>query len=753
LIEGFQNPGLAIGAALCVVPLIIHLLNRQRHKPQPWAAMRFVLAAYKRTRRRVQMENLLLLLARMLAVALFALAIARPFASGDSPLAGLREERRDMVLMVDASASTGYRSDVETVHAALLRRGAELLDDLDGDRGDRARIALVGQRPRLFSWTDPDDAREILESLTEPRHESADLAATLGVVAEALEEDARSGLGSALEVRLLTDLQQSFFFDRLETREAAGDGADDSARAPVIAEQLARFEALGADVLVEDHGPRTLRPANLSVSALTLLGEAPRVGAPFDVAVEVRNHGDDDVLAERVALTVGETRLPSERIDVPARGSAEATFTVVLEEAGQHAIVASLEGDRLTVDDTRAMAVDAPPPLRVLLVNGAPAERIQDDEVGFLRAVLTPPEEFLGAPGASSPFDVTVLGPGELDAQDSPIEESDLIVLANVGAVPSPVVERLERHVAAGATLLITMGDRASDLERWSRGLERADGTGLLPAEPTRVVTSPRERSYFRVSEFAEGSPELSYFADEKRRPLLTEIPIYDFVAAEPLEGAAVLARLSDARRSPLLVDRPYGAGRTLLWTSSIDRGWNRIPDSGKTFVPLVLELFEAISPERSRDHNVGVGESLTITTAEFPRDPVLVGPRGDQAPLEGDVVEQPDGRWRLPTIDGDDLDRVGVYEVRATDARALPIAVRLDAAESDLARAAIAEVESIHPSLKVWTPSDSGGDVAPSTRGGSGELWRWLATAALAFLVFESLWGAYVGSRRRRIA
>jgi len=750
LIEGFQNPALAIGAALCVVPLIIHLLNRQRHKPQPWAAMRFVLAAYKRTRRRVQMENLLLLLARMLAVALFALAIARPFASGDSPLAGLREERRDLVLMVDASASTGYRSDVETVHAALVERGTELLDGLDGDRGDRARIALVGQRPRLFSWTDPDDAREILASLTEPRHESADLAATLGAVAEALEEDARSGLGSALEVRLLTDLQQSFFFDRMESREDGDDGG--TSRSPVIAEQLARFEALGADVLVEDHGPRALRPANLSVSALTLVGESPRVGAPFDVAVEVRNHGDDDVLAERVALVVGETRLPSQRVDVPARGSAEATFTVVLEEPGQHALVASLEGDRLTVDDSRALSVDAPPPLRILLVNGAPADRIQDDEVGFLRAVLTPPEEIAGALESSSPFDVTVIGPGELDSADSPVEASDVIVLANVSAVPSPVVERLERHVAAGATLLITMGDRASDLGRWSRGLLRADGTGLLPAEPTRVVTSPRERSYFRVATFAEASPELSYFSDEKRRPLLTEVPIYDFVATEPLEGAAVLARLSDARRSPLLVDRPYGAGRTLLWTTTIDRGWNRIPDSGKTFVPLVLELVEAVAPDLVRDRNVGVGETLTITTAEFPRDPVLVGPRGDQTPLEGDVEERGDGRWRLPTIDGDDLDRVGVYEVRATDARSIPIAVRLDAAESDLARAAVAEVESIHPALRVWSPSADGASDAPaSSPGASGELWRWLATAALAFLVFESLWGAYGGSRRRR--
>ena len=63
LFQGFVHPAAGgFGALLAAVPLIIHLLNRQRHKPLEWAAMRFVLAAYKKTRRRAQLENLLLLL-------------------------------------------------------------------------------------------------------------------------------------------------------------------------------------------------------------------------------------------------------------------------------------------------------------------------------------------------------------------------------------------------------------------------------------------------------------------------------------------------------------------------------------------------------------------------------------------------------------------------------------------------------------------------------------------------------------------
>ena len=98
---GFVHPALLAGAGLALVPLVIHLLNRQRYKPLRWAAMRFVLAAQRRTRRRVQLENLLLLFLRMAGIALLALAVARPFTGAKSPLAALTESRRDVVVVID----------------------------------------------------------------------------------------------------------------------------------------------------------------------------------------------------------------------------------------------------------------------------------------------------------------------------------------------------------------------------------------------------------------------------------------------------------------------------------------------------------------------------------------------------------------------------------------------------------------------------------------------------------------------------
>src|SRR5262245_22502814 len=78
MVEWFLNPGfLAAAAALISVPIIIHLINRMRYKRVRWAAMEFLLKAQKRMRRRLIIEQLLLLFLRCLLVALTGLLVLR----------------------------------------------------------------------------------------------------------------------------------------------------------------------------------------------------------------------------------------------------------------------------------------------------------------------------------------------------------------------------------------------------------------------------------------------------------------------------------------------------------------------------------------------------------------------------------------------------------------------------------------------------------------------------------------------------
>ena len=75
-----MNPWmLGLGGLAVLSPIVIHLLNKRRFKIVNWAAMDFLFEAEKKNRRRVQIENLLLLLLRCLAMLLIGLLLARPF--------------------------------------------------------------------------------------------------------------------------------------------------------------------------------------------------------------------------------------------------------------------------------------------------------------------------------------------------------------------------------------------------------------------------------------------------------------------------------------------------------------------------------------------------------------------------------------------------------------------------------------------------------------------------------------------------
>ena len=78
MFELFLNPGyLLAGAALVSLPILIHLINRMRYKRVRWAAMEFLLRSQKRNRRRLIIEQLLLLALRCLLVLLAVLLVSR----------------------------------------------------------------------------------------------------------------------------------------------------------------------------------------------------------------------------------------------------------------------------------------------------------------------------------------------------------------------------------------------------------------------------------------------------------------------------------------------------------------------------------------------------------------------------------------------------------------------------------------------------------------------------------------------------
>ncbi|MFM7865386.1 MAG: BatA domain-containing protein, partial [Planctomycetaceae bacterium] len=126
MFQFFLNPWLLLGLAGIGLPLAAHLISRRRFDVVDWGAMQF-LNPSRKTRRRLKLEELLLLLLRMAVVGLLVLAASRPWIPGGW-LYGYRSAgSRTVVLVIDGSNSMSRSDGVSSVHQQAVRRATEFL--------------------------------------------------------------------------------------------------------------------------------------------------------------------------------------------------------------------------------------------------------------------------------------------------------------------------------------------------------------------------------------------------------------------------------------------------------------------------------------------------------------------------------------------------------------------------------------------------------------------------------------------------
>ncbi len=102
------------GLAAVSVPIIIHLLNRRRYRVRDWAAMKFLLDSIRKNRRRLRIEELILLAIRCLAVFLIGMVLARFIGCSLADKLNVgKSGSMAIVYILDDSVSMGQKYSIE----------------------------------------------------------------------------------------------------------------------------------------------------------------------------------------------------------------------------------------------------------------------------------------------------------------------------------------------------------------------------------------------------------------------------------------------------------------------------------------------------------------------------------------------------------------------------------------------------------------------------------------------------------------
>jgi Aerotolerance regulator N-terminal/von Willebrand factor type A domain len=639
---------IGIGTAALLAPLAVHFLTKPRPVSFPLSTIRFLREVIEQRRARSRIRDFIVLLLRMLAVGLLAMALARPLWE-QAPLVAARSTGEvSRVVMIDVSQSMSAGGGGSTV---LQRAQATALRYLDYSLGLQADVVFIGAKPRgVFGRLSPNLAslrESVRQAATRP--ERADVKAAM--------EEAGRLLGSAperkLELVVISDFQRgnwsSLFLDRIpegcsvQLESAAGDDR-----------------------------------ANLAIAAVRFPSR-PVAGQECALEVELANYSDRES-SVRCRVDFGSVQHTLEGRIAP-QGNRTLSTSIEFPEAGWFAGWARLEAnlDALSGDDVRPVAAHVAHPPRVLLVSRQPSQQKPASSF-YLEQALSIVVASAGKEG-NGKQSIQRIQPQRLDAPQWP--DADLFVLDHPGSLDAAALEHIALRVRRGGALLYLTGELVDGINL--RSMATSLGTGFQPPVELVPVTDGAIRKDLFIGQLRGREAPFRIFGDSASAVMRTARFGGGLATRKTKEGLQdqILASLSDL--SALMYITACDAGQIAVLNADLDRSsWCVQP----SFLPVLSELLQELLSSRSQPGEAFCGEPMVrLLSAEIAADASLAVSVADQHTPSASEY----GRWEWSATQGSlvwswgDPPGAGVYQLAHGDSVVAMVATAAPPSEADL--------------------------------------------------------------------
>jgi hypothetical protein len=717
----FVNLSLLAGGLLIAVPVVLHLIMRQRPRQLVFPALRFIQQRRIANQRRLRFRHWLLLALRCAAIGLLALALARPsvassalsswitagmlaagfcvaaaltvvafarnlsrlvtwgfFAvamvffhltlfigsraiAGRSPVLGDQEAPVAAAIVIDTSPRMQYRHDNQTRLEAAQEMAQWLIQQLPAD----SELAIVDSRPASGAFSiDRAAAAKTVERLR-PAGAPRPL---VEVVSAAIRLVKQKPLARK-EVYVLSDVTAAAW-----KTSALSD----------LAQVLKEDE----DVLLYVIDVGAPRPRNFALDELKLSGDVLPQGADLTVETTLRASG---VGGERMVelqieqpdptlpiIRDGQPVLPklvrrgTQSVTLEPDGSQSVKFSVRGLEAGVHqGLVRLLGEDGLPLDDVRFFAVEVQPAWSALVVsppNVSPRYLLEIEQAEILQA-------------GSSRFRMETLEQPRLASQE--LGDYRLVVLVDPQPLTPGEWEKLAQFAERGGGVAVFLGHNAQP----PSSFQDEAAIAVLGGKLTRQT---RTAGDIYLAPHSYDHPVLAEFRQFDLNVPWDRFPIFFHWNLDELTGSArTIVPFGNGK--PAVVENRIGRGSVLVMTTPISDpprpegrpAWNELAtgeDAWPNFVLVNEMLLHLVRSGQSR-LNLLAGE-----TAVLPNDPQEYPERYQLfTPLDQpqDVLAR-DGRLTIRFTDNP-----GAYRLRGQKGGPIirGFAVNLPADTSDLAR------------------------------------------------------------------
>ena len=705
----FFNPMFLFAALGIGLPILAHLLNRQKVKRTEWAAMQFLNRNVLVCSRQIRMRDFILLCLRCLAILLLVLAFSRPIWKGGNAGWVPGEARAGVVIAIDASFSMEHGGDKNTRFDRALEQAKVIGEKIQA--GDPLTLILLGGEDEVLARNIAFDRERFSALLEEAK--TAPVGLDFDRVPKRIKELLDEMDAPQKELYFITDVQaQDWRQSSSSFQEAFANLSDD------------------AEVfLVPVPGP----PANLAVTELDLVSGVLRKGTIARYQATVLNCGIDAVSNVEIQCRVEGGQIDSKVIPLIAAGKSETvSLFVPFHNAGPTRITAEITGDLLPTDNVRRVVAVVKDRVSVLCVDGS------DGDAGRLVVAA-----LLARGDGAKDEDYVVRSVPWLSLPTQSLDDIDVIIFADVPEITAEQATQLSRYVRQGNGLIWFAGENVK-ASVWNERLA-TELSPLLPARLGQVVDTSTTLGAGRPLDPAMPDHSVNLPLRSLPEDLFSETRFLKHLEVEPASSSFPILSLAGSG-APVLLEHSHGRGHVFMFTTSAETSWNNMALT--PVFPMLMQQIVTYLAGREFEQPRIVGDSISLSYMEQPdaSDAVFDTPSEDTI-----TVPVREHRKQFKAM-LEDTREAGFYVARVSvQAPGMPVAVNVDSRESDVTSLTAAELNTHLEGMDVVVVSSGTELVAAieSKRTGRSS-WRFFMIAGLVLLLLESLFADFLRKRKQ---
>lgn len=397
----FAAPGILWALSLLTVPVIIHLFSFRRYRTVWFPDTRFLQQIEEETASKRNLKHLLVLLARLLALAFLIIAFAQPVAGDKQVVANSASKM--VSIYIDNSFSMQADNEGKRRLDLAIERAEEIVNGYGPD--DRFLLLTNNGSKEHSGWL---SAEEVLSRINE-----ITLTPTQLNTNEAYQ--IQKGLlekkgGDERVIYQVSDFQKS------STRYEAD-----------TAYPVRLISVAGKPV------------SNLAIDSAWIDDPVQIAGEDTRIDFRISNYGKEDLRGVTVQLDMNGRTKGLSTIDIDAGGSTTDSIIFKVDEGAQQRLTLSIQDYPVLFDDRLFMVVRPASDIRVACIRFAPGNRSVFDD-------LYRNDVFIYSSYNPQAIDYNVL------------QQADFIILDQAEQLPSGLGATLQKALEAGASVLIVPG-------------------------------------------------------------------------------------------------------------------------------------------------------------------------------------------------------------------------------------------------------------------------------------------------------